>query len=135
MRILKFPSYDPAAPEPAVQARAWFVIYTAVGIYPAGNREQSVTGDKVWKGLHGASEPVPNQPDGRRLRASGADLFMEDAEFRLITNAVEKFRDQIRIVNVDALLYVDNLLDKAPEISKDTYKANRRAPVLVTEDA
>lgn len=135
MRILKFPSYDPAAPEPAVQARAWFIIYTAVGIYPAGNKEQSHVGDKVWQGLRNASEPVSDVPEGRRLKAEGASIFVEDAEYRLLGQAVEKLRDQIRIANVDALLYVDNLLEKAPEISKTQFVAAQRRPELVTEEA
>lgn len=135
MRILKFPSYDPAAPEPAVQARAWFILYTAVGIYPAGNKEQSHVGDKVWRSLRNASEPVPDVPEGRRLKAEGADIFVEDAEYRLLGQAVEKLRDQIRIANVDALLYVDTLLDKAPEISKTQFVAAQRRPELVTEEA
>lgn len=132
MRILKFPSYDPAAPEPAVQARAWFILFTAVGIYPAGNKEQSHVGDKVWKALREASESIPNTDDGRRLKSSGTELFLEDAEMRLVAAAVEKLREQIRIANVDALLYVDNLLEKAPEMSKEAYRAGRRKPQLVT---
>lgn len=124
MRVLHFDRYDGSKRDAPIQARAWIIIWAAVGAFPAGNKEQTITGNKLWEALKGASEEVGE--DARRLNPSGSDVYLEDAEFRILGQAIEKIRDQIRIANADALLWVDNLLDKAPELSKEAFKGGKR---------
>lgn len=120
MRIINFEQYDPKETVIGASARAWIICWMAVNNYPAGNKEQTLVGNKVYNALREVSEAVG---EGRRLLPFGAEVYLDDAEFRLLGNAVEKFRENINIGNSDALLYVDRLLEKAPEISKVDYVA------------
>jgi hypothetical protein len=122
MRILTFDQYIPGS-QIAAQARAWTILWLAVNGYPSGNKEQTITGNKLWETLKEASELVASGPEGesRRLTPVGATIYLQDDEFRLLGKAVEAVRDRVVIANSDALLLIDHLLEKAPEISKTAY--------------
>jgi len=125
MRVMKLDKYDPEANPVAVQARAWQIMWLAVNNYPAGNKEQTLVGNAVFSELREISEIVKEKGAevGRRLKSSGTESYFEDPEWRLLGQAVDKFRENIALSGSDALLWVDKLLEKAPEVSKRDYIA------------
>lgn len=127
MRVVTFDKYDPEATPVAVQAKAWQIMWMAINNYPAGNREQTVLGNKVFNEIRDAAEIVYT-PDkktevGRRLNPAGTEIYFQDDEFRILAQAIEKFRENVVLSGSDALLWVDRVLDKAPEMSKKDYVA------------
>lgn len=122
MRIIQFDPYDLNAAR-GPQVRAWTIMWLAVNSYPAGNKEQTIVGNKLWETLKEASELVSADAEGesRRLSPAGATIYLQDDEFRLLGKAIEAARERVVIASSDALLFIDHLLEKAPEISKTAY--------------
>lgn len=127
MRIVTFDKYDPEVTPVAVQAKAWQIMWLAINNFPAGNREQTVLGNKVFNEIRDAAEiiytPDKKSEVGRRLNPSGVEIYFQDDEFRVLGQAVDKFRENVMLSGSDALLWIDRLLEKAPEISKKDYVA------------
>lgn len=130
MRILRLEKYDPAARPVPVQAQAWQILWLAVVNYPAGNKEQTAVGNGVYNELREASEVVKERGQdgkevevGRRLKPSGAEIYFEDPEWRLLGQAIDKFRENVNLGGSEALIWIDRALEKAPEISKKDYVA------------
>lgn len=123
MRLLRFEKYDKTAIPLPIPAQAWQILWLAVNNHPAGNKEQTTLGYHVFLALRDASALAG---DTRYLSEDGADIYLEDAEFRLLGQAIEKFRENIRLAGAEALIWIDKQLEKAPEIAKDAYKAGKR---------
>jgi len=142
MRIVKLDKYNPNAQPISVQAKVWQILWLALNDYPAGNREQTLVGNRVFNEIREASE-IAYETDakdnkreiGRRLKPSGVELYFDDAEFRLLGQAVDKFRVNVTLPGSDALLWIDQLLEKAPEVSKKDYIAKVKKLKLEPADA
>lgn len=133
MRVLKFPAYEVNEKRATnAIARAWIILFQAANGLPCGDRAQTATLTKTIDALKEASEVAnPDQPDEEdrfRLKSGGAETYLEDAEWRLLEKAVEKYRETVRGNNADALALVDALIEKAPTVSKQKFlELSRRA--------
>lgn len=132
MRIIRFDQHDEKGT--SIQAQAWQVLWLSVVNYPSGNKEQTFVGNSVFRGLRGISIPVMARDEKgreidtgqRRLDPKGGELYYDDAEFRLLGQAVDKFRENINIGASDALIWIDNVLEKAPTVSRKDYLAKTK---------
>lgn len=122
MRILDFPKYDVTARPVPAHARGWALLWLSVNGYPAGNRDQTLVGNSALLLLKSISEVLDAEGDSRRLQAEGGMLYFEDAEFRVLRQALDKFRENVSLANADALIFLDESLEKAKEISKEAFK-------------
>lgn len=130
MRVISFSKYDPTDVPLPVHVRGWQLLWMAVNNYPAGSKEQTLVGNRTFQELRDASESVkekgPNgqmNEIGRRLKPEGYEAYFQDDEWRVLTAAVDKFRENILIGGSEALLWIDNLLEKAPVVSRKDYIA------------
>lgn len=123
MRLIRFERFDEKAVPLPVQAQAWQLLWLAVNRHPAGNKEQTEIGYRTFLALRDVSI---TKGDIRSLNPDGADVYFEDAEFRLLGQAVEGFRSNITISGAEALMWIDKQLEKAPEIAKDAFKKGQR---------
>lgn len=123
MRLICFEPYAADAVPLPVQAQAWQILWLSVNNYPAGNKEQTATGHQLFLALRNSSVLVGTI---RMLAPDGADVYLEDAEFRILDQAVAKFRENVNLSGAEALIWIDRVLEKAPQISKESYKAGER---------
>lgn len=124
MRAIRFPKYEKG--KTSTEAQAWVIMWLAVTNHPAGNREQTLCGRKLLDELGSIGADLPGDA-GKALDPKGGELVLEDAEFRLLGQAIDGFRANLRLGSADALLWLDNVLEKAPVISKEAYKRQKRA--------
>lgn len=123
MRLLRFETYAVDAVPLPIQAQAWQILWLSVNNYPAGNKEQTAIGHQLFLALRDSSIVVGSV---RTLNPDGADVYLEDAEFRILDQAVAKFRENVNLSGAEALIWIDRVLDKAPQIAKEAYKAGER---------
>lgn len=123
MRLIRFEPYTTDTVPLPVHAQAWQILWLAVNNYPAGNKEQTAIGHQLFLALRDSSTLLGTI---RTLNAEGADVYLEDAEFRILDQAVAKFRENVNLSGAEALIWIDRMLDKAPQISKEAYKAGER---------
>lgn len=123
MKILKLESYEPGYKDDlgrsAVVSRAWVVLWSAASSAPAGSVESTAKGVRVFGKLKNMSERSGSEGESRRLRPEGADLYLSIEELEWLKQALTKFRDNVPVAQADALVYLDELISKAPEISEE----------------
>lgn len=123
MRLICFEPYTDAVVPLPVQAQAWQILWLSVNNYPAGNKEQTAIGHQLFVTLRDSSILIGTV---RTLKPEGADVYLEDAEFRILDQAVAKFRENVNLSGAEALIWIDRMLEKAPQIAKEAYKAGER---------
>jgi hypothetical protein len=133
MRRLTFPPVD--LDPKRVASRAWVLGWEALNAYAVGDNQQTRRLYKTMRELEtiGLEEPVPGSPGDTRwkLRDAGGDLLLEDAEYQLLKSAVQALRDRkdrwgnpvVTGMHTEPLLWLDELLEQAPEVTKETAKS------------
>ncbi len=123
-----------------VAPNVWILMYNAMASYPAGDQKQTKSGGNVLRALDAIGHPAEEQSKCKecgtvlaqsspRLRHEGGRVDLEEADFALLTQAVEIWRTgkdprteqpRMSMASYETLELYDGLVDKENVIS---YKA------------
>lgn len=124
MKLIQFPSYARTFRDdvgrPAVQARAWYIAFAAVGQSPSGpTAERSAQVNKLYNGLKDLMQTEGEGDEQKRfLKPEGGTLIVEDAEIKTFREIIDGFRANVSGAGSDALVFLDTLIANAPESPK-----------------
>lgn len=121
MKILTFPGYSRTEKDDvgrlSVIGRAWALLMTACANAPSGpNAERTALVVKVYNKVKSLLQSVN---DERYLRTDGGEIAFESAEIKVLTENLDKFRENVPAAQADALVWLDEAIAAAPEVPAD----------------
>lgn len=121
MKVLTFPAYSRTEKDDMgrapVAARAWSLAMSVAANTPAGpGAERSAQVVAIYNAFKALAQ---QRGDDRFLNENGGVVKLENAELKVFTDSLDKFREQVIGAQADALVFVDQLIAGATEEAKD----------------
>lgn len=137
LRDLVFSPYDPSTRDEfgfaPLASRAFILLYQAIANAPSGNIEQTHRGVSVFNKIKKSSESSGSDGN-RRLRVGGATIRLTNEELEYSRKMLERTRDNIPVAQADALLHLDELFTKAPELKEEDLLLEAGGDLAVERD-